>query len=81
MPASGPGEIEFVATEGGARLCVRGEWTLAHHATLAARVRALSAQAVDVALGPPATASEPRGSRSCCWVTASWGTSVVLRRG
>ena len=34
MPASGPGEIEFVATEGGARLCVRGEWTLAHHATL-----------------------------------------------
>ena len=45
MPASGPGEIEFVATEGGARLCVRGEWTLAHHATLAERVRALSAQA------------------------------------
>ena len=45
MPASGPGEIEFVATEGGARLCVRGEWTLAHHGTLAERVRALSAQA------------------------------------
>lgn len=45
MPASGSGEIEFVATEGGARLCVRGEWTLAHHATLAERVRALSAQA------------------------------------
>ena len=45
MPASGPGEIELVATEGGARLCVRGEWTLAHHATLAERVRALSAQA------------------------------------
>ena len=45
MLASGPGEIEFVATEGGARLCVRGEWTLAHHAALVERVRALSAQA------------------------------------
>ena len=45
MPASGPGEIEFVAAEGGARLCVRGEWTLAHHAALVERVRALSAQA------------------------------------
>ena len=45
MPASGPGEIEVGAAEGGARLCVRGEWTLAHHGTLAERVRALSAQA------------------------------------
>ena len=45
MPASGPGEVALVAAEGGARLCVRGEWTLAHHATLAERVRALSAQA------------------------------------
>ena len=45
MPASGPDEIEFVATEDDARLCVRGEWTLAHHETLTKRVRALSAQA------------------------------------
>ena len=45
MPASGPGEVALVAAEGGARLCVRGEWTLAHHAALVERVRALSAQA------------------------------------
>lgn len=45
MPASGPGEVALVAAEGGARLCVRGEWTLAHHAALAERVRVLSAQA------------------------------------
>ncbi len=43
--ASCPGEVELVATEGGARLSVRGEWTLAHHAVLADRVRALSAEA------------------------------------
>mgnify|MGYP006187755179 CR=1 FL=1 len=45
MPASGPGEVALVAAEGSARLYVRGEWTLAHHAALAERVRALSAQA------------------------------------
>jgi phospholipid/cholesterol/gamma-HCH transport system permease protein len=44
LPAPGPGEAELVAAEGGARLSVRGEWTLAHHAALAEHVRALSAQ-------------------------------------
>jgi phospholipid/cholesterol/gamma-HCH transport system permease protein len=44
VPAPGPGEVELIATEGGARVSIRGEWTLAHHAALAARVRSLSAQ-------------------------------------
>jgi phospholipid/cholesterol/gamma-HCH transport system permease protein len=44
MPAPGPGEVELVAAADGARLRVSGEWTLAHHAALAERVRALSAR-------------------------------------
>ena len=44
MPAPVPGEVELVAAADGARLRVSGEWTLAHHAALAERVRALSAR-------------------------------------
>ena len=44
MLAPVPGEVELVVAADGARLRVSGEWTLAHHAALAERVRALSAR-------------------------------------
>lgn len=44
MLAPVPGEVELVVAADGARLRVSGEWTLAHHAVLAERVRALSAR-------------------------------------
>ncbi len=42
--ARAPGDVELVSAAGGALLRVSGDWTLAHHAALAARIDTLRAQ-------------------------------------
>ncbi|MDI3514818.1 MAG: phospholipid/cholesterol/gamma-HCH transport system permease protein, partial [Rhodocyclaceae bacterium] len=39
-----PGDVELVSDATGARLRLSGDWTLAHHAALEARLAALGAQ-------------------------------------